>query len=221
MIHPDRPEHPGQNHVLADAGEPSSSQPCGRGLIGWRAAVEDAAQLGIFVVDESAAIQWLNGTRAANPRASSETARSCPGFPRCWSGTSCATTARAKSRTRSMATSPPAPRSCPTPSRTIRPRVPRRRTAGTSPPPRQGGRRGAPPHPCPDGEFEEYRKSPQERLKLFRLEAVCAGFFNACQEQDHTPIKQLPEKLPKTVLQEDPKLLPWYDQAPTRMEQGS
>ena len=62
-------------------------------------------------------------------------------------------------------------------------------------------------------EFEEYRQSPQKRLKLFRIEAMRAGFFKAYQEQDHDTIKKVAEKIPETVLQEDPKLLFWYDQA--------
>ena len=62
-------------------------------------------------------------------------------------------------------------------------------------------------------EFEEYRQSPQKRLKLFRIEAIRAGFFKAYQEQDYDTIKKVAEKIPETVLQEDPKLLLWYDQA--------
>ena len=65
-------------------------------------------------------------------------------------------------------------------------------------------------------EFEEYRKSPQRRLRLFRLEAVRAGFFKAYQEQDYETIIKVAEKIPEAVLQEDQKLLLWYDQALTR-----
>ena len=70
-------------------------------------------------------------------------------------------------------------------------------------------------------EFEEYRRSPQRRLKLFRLEAMRAGFFEAYREQDYATIKKVAEKIPETVLQEDPKLLLWYDQALTRTEGGA
>ena len=71
-------------------------------------------------------------------------------------------------------------------------------------------------------EFDEYRRSPQRRLKLFRLEAMRAGFFEACREQDYATIKKVAEKIPETVvLQEDPKLLLWYDQALTRTEGGA
>ena len=65
-------------------------------------------------------------------------------------------------------------------------------------------------------EFEEYRRSPQRRLKLFRLEAIRAGFFKAYQDQDYTTIIEVAERIPETVLQEDQKLLLWYDQALTR-----
>ena len=65
-------------------------------------------------------------------------------------------------------------------------------------------------------EFEEYRRSPQRRLRLFRLEAMRAGFLKAYQEQDYATIVAVAERIPETVLQEDPKLLLWYDQALTR-----
>ena len=67
-------------------------------------------------------------------------------------------------------------------------------------------------------EFDEYRQSPQRRLKLFRLEAMRAGFFKAYQDQDYTTIIDVAGKIPAAVLQEDQKLLLWYDQALTRTE---
>ena len=70
-------------------------------------------------------------------------------------------------------------------------------------------------------EFDEYRAASQRRLKLFRLEAVRAGFFSAYQERDYDTIIQVAEKLPQSVLQEDQKLLLWYDQAVTRTAAGS
>jgi hypothetical protein len=65
-------------------------------------------------------------------------------------------------------------------------------------------------------EFEEYRASSQKRLKVFRLEAVRAGFKKAWQERDYVTIIAVARKIPENVLQEDPKLLMWYDQALTR-----
>jgi len=67
-------------------------------------------------------------------------------------------------------------------------------------------------------EFEEYKQSKQKRLKVFRLEAVRAGFKKAWQERDYATIISVARKIPENVLQEDPKLLMWYDQALTRME---
>ncbi len=55
------------------------------------------------------------------------------------------------------------------------------------------------------------------RLKVFRLEAVRAGFKKAWQEQDYVTIIAVARRISETVLQEDPKLLMWYDQARTRL----
>ena len=70
-------------------------------------------------------------------------------------------------------------------------------------------------------EFEDYRTSSQKRLKVFRLEAVRAGFKKAWQERDYATIIVVAIKIPEIVLQEDPKLLMWYDQAVTRSSEGS
>lgn len=67
-------------------------------------------------------------------------------------------------------------------------------------------------------EFEEYRQSKQKKLKVFRLEAVRAGFKKAWQDQQYRTIIEVAEKIPDAVLQEDSKLLMWYDQAVTRLE---
>ncbi|MEX0599661.1 MAG: DNA methyltransferase [Rhodothermales bacterium] len=64
-------------------------------------------------------------------------------------------------------------------------------------------------------EFEEYRTA-KKKLKVFRLEAVRAGFKRAWQDRDYATIIAVAEKIPERVLQEDPKLLMWYDQAVTR-----
>ncbi len=65
-------------------------------------------------------------------------------------------------------------------------------------------------------EFEEY-KQVKKKLKVFRLEAVRAGFKKAWQERDYVTIVAVADKIPNNVLEEDPKLLMWYDQAVTRM----
>jgi len=65
-------------------------------------------------------------------------------------------------------------------------------------------------------EFDEYIDSKQKRLKVFRLEAVRAGFKRAWQNRDYATIIAVAHKISEKVLQEDPKLLMWYDQAITR-----
>lgn len=65
-------------------------------------------------------------------------------------------------------------------------------------------------------EFEEYKEA-KKKLQVFRLEAVRAGFKKAWQERDYAVIIAVAEKLPTNVMEEDPKLLMWYDQAVTRM----
>ncbi len=66
-------------------------------------------------------------------------------------------------------------------------------------------------------EFEEYRTSTQRKLKVFRTEAVRAGFKACWQERDYGTIVKVSEKLPDAVLQEDEKLLMYYDNALTRL----
>ena len=65
-------------------------------------------------------------------------------------------------------------------------------------------------------EFEEYSESKQKRLRIFRLEAVRAGFKKAWQERDYDTIITVASKISEKILQEDSKLLMWYDQAVTR-----
>ena len=65
-------------------------------------------------------------------------------------------------------------------------------------------------------EFEEYKET-KKKLKVFRLEAVRAGFKKAWQERDYAVIIAVADKIPGNVLEEDPRLLMWYDQAITRM----
>ena len=65
-------------------------------------------------------------------------------------------------------------------------------------------------------EFDEYRQFKGRKMKVFRIEAVRAGFKKAWQERDYSTIISVAEKILDNVLQEDPKLLMWYDQAVTR-----
>lgn len=65
-------------------------------------------------------------------------------------------------------------------------------------------------------EFASYVEASQKKIKIFRLEAVRAGFRKAWQERDYKTIIEVAKKIPNEVLQEDAKLLMWYDQALTR-----
>ena len=62
------------------------------------------------------------------------------------------------------------------------------------------------PAPAPKG----------KKMKVMRLEAVRAGFKQCWQNRDYRTIIAVAQRIPETVLQEDPKLLMWYDQALTR-----
>ncbi|MDZ7860615.1 MAG: DNA methyltransferase [Candidatus Krumholzibacteriota bacterium] len=65
-------------------------------------------------------------------------------------------------------------------------------------------------------EFKEYVEYKKKRIRVFRMEAVRAGFKKAWQERDYTTIIDVAQKIPDKIIQEDPKLLMWYDQAVTR-----
>ncbi|CAM6801831.1 hypothetical protein [Morganella morganii] len=63
-------------------------------------------------------------------------------------------------------------------------------------------------------EFEEY-KTTKKKLKVFRIEAVRAGFKNLWERQEYPALIAVADKLPSSVLEEDPVLLMYYDQAVT------
>lgn len=65
-------------------------------------------------------------------------------------------------------------------------------------------------------EFEEYRNAPGRKLKEFRLEVLRAGFKAAWANKDYQTIVSIANKVPEDALQEDEKLLFWYDSALTR-----
>ena len=70
-------------------------------------------------------------------------------------------------------------------------------------------------------EFDAYRSFTGRKLKEFRLEVMRAGFKNAWGSKDYKTIIAIAQKLPEDALQEDEKLLLWYDQALTRSEAGA
>jgi DNA modification methylase len=67
-------------------------------------------------------------------------------------------------------------------------------------------------------EFADYQTAPGRRLKEFRLEALRAGFKAAWASKNYKTIIATAQRIPEEALQEDEKLLLWYDQAVTRME---
>lgn len=66
-------------------------------------------------------------------------------------------------------------------------------------------------------EFADYTESKQRKLKQFRTEAVRAGFKAAYESGDYKTIVAVAAKLPEGVLQEDEKLLMYYDVASMRL----
>jgi DNA modification methylase len=70
-------------------------------------------------------------------------------------------------------------------------------------------------------EFDTYRSHTGRKLKEFRLEVLRAGFKFCWGNRDYATIIAVAGKIPEDVLQEDEKLLLWYDQALTRMEGDS
>jgi 16S rRNA G966 N2-methylase RsmD len=69
-------------------------------------------------------------------------------------------------------------------------------------------------------EFQVYQAFTGRRLKEFRLEVLRAGFKEAWGKKDYQTIIAVAKKIPDEALQEDEKLLLWYDQAMTRTEDG-
>ncbi len=66
--------------------------------------------------------------------------------------------------------------------------------------------------------FDEYVGATGRKLKEFRLEVLRAGFKAAWGRKDYQTIIKVAQKIPEEALQEDEKLLLWYDQALTRAE---
>lgn len=70
-------------------------------------------------------------------------------------------------------------------------------------------------------EFESYVEvlsTNKKKLKQFRTEAIRAGFKKAWSEKDYEKIVTVGDRLPETVIQEDDKLLMYYDNAQVRLE---
>lgn len=70
-------------------------------------------------------------------------------------------------------------------------------------------------------EFDGYQAATGRKLKEFRLEVLRAGFKAAWGAKNYKAIIAIAQKIPEDALQEDEKLLLWYDQALTRSEAGA
>lgn len=66
-------------------------------------------------------------------------------------------------------------------------------------------------------EFDEYLKTAG-RLKVFRMEAIRAGFDRCWKKRDFKTIVDIARRLPENVLQEDPAILMYYDNALGKVE---
>jgi len=67
-------------------------------------------------------------------------------------------------------------------------------------------------------EFAEYKEG-RGRLKVFRTEALRAGFKACWAAKDYKTIVEVARRIPDTVLQEDTTLLMYYDNALMRLEE--
>jgi len=66
-------------------------------------------------------------------------------------------------------------------------------------------------------EFDEYLVG-KGKLKLFRTEAIRVGFAKLYKDKDYENIVKVGNRLPEVVIQEDDKLLMYYDISLSRME---
>lgn len=70
-------------------------------------------------------------------------------------------------------------------------------------------------------EFDNYVEelgTHKKKLKHFRTEAIRAGFKKAWTEKEYSQIVRVGDRLPETVIQEDDKLLMYYDNAQIRID---
>ena len=197
-----------------------------------RTNVKELKQLDIWVHDESSAIQWLKQQLTKKPQTFQEIH---PQFMKEIGGWQkhekplelsellkqnfLLYDGKERCPAKFTATFPRTSRICATWTRTIRPPAPRPKTAGMYPiPTKPAIWRNFARTVCCSKSFKEYRDIEKENaMKVFRMEAVRAGFKKAWQERDYATIIAVARKIPDNMLQEDPKLLMWYDQAVTRM----
>ncbi|GED30276.1 DNA methyltransferase [Brevibacillus centrosporus] len=69
-------------------------------------------------------------------------------------------------------------------------------------------------------EFNQYVEglsNSKKRIKQFRTEAIRVGFYKAWSEKNYQTIVEIGNRLPETILQEDEKLLRYFDNAQTKL----
>ncbi|SDO87119.1 DNA methylase [Paenibacillus sp. yr247] len=69
-------------------------------------------------------------------------------------------------------------------------------------------------------EFNQYVEdlsNNKKKLKQFRTEAIRVGFYKAWSEKDYNTIVSIGNRLPEAILQEDEKLLRYFDNAQTKL----
>ncbi|EST56476.1 DNA methylase [Brevibacillus panacihumi W25] len=69
-------------------------------------------------------------------------------------------------------------------------------------------------------EFNQYVEelsNSKKKLKQFRTEAIRVGFYKAWTEKNYQLIVDIGNRLPESILQEDEKLLRYYDNAQTKL----
>jgi hypothetical protein len=64
-------------------------------------------------------------------------------------------------------------------------------------------------------EFQQYLET-KGKLKVVRTEALRAGFKDCWQKKDYMTVIQMTKRVPEEVIQEDPALLMYYDNAVMR-----
>jgi hypothetical protein len=159
-----------------------------------RAVVDDIEQLSIFVVDEKSAIQWLRAELADHPRTFQDLQ---PKFLQELSQNRYEELPELRDLFEQNFLEDPT---------THRWRVPD---------PAKQADLEALRHRSLLAEFGEYLPGTG-KLKRFRLEAIRAGVADLWSERDYRAIIRLAERLPDEVVQEDPALLMYYDNAVTR-----
>ena len=66
-------------------------------------------------------------------------------------------------------------------------------------------------------EFETYRAS-KGKLKSFRSEAIRVGFAHLWKEKNYKAIVEMGKRLPESIIQEDSKLLMYYDNSISKVD---